>query len=537
MNLSDSLLDSLFKKAKALQKEKKHQEVAEKFQEVHDTDPTFPKVYKPWAYSLMKLENYDEAISKYQTVLKDDPTDLEANYELAAAFQHQGRIEEAMSKYQEIIKFAPNYLKGYVNLGKLLCKQQRYGEGLCKFKRATDLDPEDPDLFFNSALALKNLGQYDDALCDLEKVLKLTPSDSQAYNTIGLIQLEQCKYQEAAKSFEKAIELQQDNSTKSHINLGVTFWHQQENQYKTRECYQKALELSRKQGSNLNQELALEIQKSQKKLDDLLLQQNFLKNKISSLQNMLGVNAQNNPLPPSSLKEDNTQVEPDGKPVLANYKLAEYYTFLYRESYELLVRKAFSFHNKTIYEKSGSTITSLIQTIQEDYSTLKPNSSFKKLLPYYHSHKTTIDFNNEIQILELRKMNKKYQQFISQITESLEFDQILRIIIKKLTFMRNQDIIRDYPLGISQKNLSRLDKVKQFLQRKSVSSKSEEYALLDLSLVLFIFLFEGVELENTLLTENDKVGTLSNAVYQKIKEYYMEFKSQNLKQIDHCNLM
>jgi tetratricopeptide (TPR) repeat protein len=211
------------------------------------------------ARALQDEKKYDEAIQQYKLALEKDPTSNEARYGVIEAYSQQLNarepekvkpedVEKVMGELRPIaqpLMSDPN-IKRYVSLvyqmlAKRYAEQGRDDKAADAWSEVIEIEPTFAEAHFNRGLALSMTGKYEEAIVLFEKAISLNPYFVKGYHALGdaLVRLE--RYEDAAQQYLKALELNPDDAAVHH-NLGLSYYRGGDTEKAVAE-YQKALEL------------------------------------------------------------------------------------------------------------------------------------------------------------------------------------------------------------------------------------------------------------------------------------------------------
>lgn len=211
------------------------------------------------ARALQAEKKYDEAIQQYKLALEKDPTSTEARYGVIEAYSLQLNerqpekvkpedVETVMGELRPIAQplMADPNIKRYVSLvyqmlAKRYAEQGRDDKAAEAWAEVIEIEPTFAEAHFNRGLALTLAGKTEEALPLYEKAISLNPYFVKGYHALGdaLIYLE--RYEDASQQYLKALELNPDDAAVHH-NLGLCYYRGGDTEKAIAE-YEKALEL------------------------------------------------------------------------------------------------------------------------------------------------------------------------------------------------------------------------------------------------------------------------------------------------------
>ena len=129
------------------------------------------------AFSLEKEKRYDESAAVYQRALKLRPNLPSIHNNLAVIYTRQGKFGEAEREARAAVRLGEGESMYHQTLGAVLWHQQKLQEAADQYRRAAALDPKNAELHAALAAIYQEQERVSDAIQEWVKVKELRPAD------------------------------------------------------------------------------------------------------------------------------------------------------------------------------------------------------------------------------------------------------------------------------------------------------------------------------------------------------------------------
>lgn len=211
--------------------------------------PTAPAAVRPLPSAqppLSSMSSQSEAIQIRRT-----NASLQLNPSLSGAYQAYtaGDLVSANSQYQRVLQQEPNNRDALLGIAAIAINRGQNAQAGSFYNRLLELDPSDAE----ASAGLASLDQNDPSRAEsrLKKVLAQTPNSGSALFALGNVYAQQMRWPEAQQFYFRAFGATPGNADYAY-NLAVSLDKLNQGQLAL-EYYQRALQLSQKNGGNLDQ--------------------------------------------------------------------------------------------------------------------------------------------------------------------------------------------------------------------------------------------------------------------------------------------
>jgi serine/threonine-protein kinase len=174
-----------------------------------------------------------------------DPTNDEAFRGLGFAYERLGEIDSAEKTYLQAVSLRPHYWATHNWLGAFYAGRGRFDDAIESFEKVVELVPRSYRGYQNLGGVQLLLGRFKEATPILERSVELKPS-AHGYSNLATAYFGQRQFDESVRFNLQAIELGlRDFSVWG--NLGEAYYWSSNQREKSREAYERAVELAREQ--------------------------------------------------------------------------------------------------------------------------------------------------------------------------------------------------------------------------------------------------------------------------------------------------
>lgn len=213
------------------------------------TAPTAPAALRPLPSAqppLSSMSSQSEAIQIRRT-----NASLQLNPSLSGAYQAYtaGDLVSANSQYQRVLQQEPNNRDALLGIAAIAINRGQNAQAGSFYNRLLELDPNDAE----AAAGLASLDQNDPSRAEsrLKKILAQSPNSGSALFALGNVYAQQMRWPEAQQFYFRAFGATPGNADYAY-NLAVSLDKLNQGQLAL-DYYQRALQLSQKNGGNLDQ--------------------------------------------------------------------------------------------------------------------------------------------------------------------------------------------------------------------------------------------------------------------------------------------
>lgn len=213
------------------------------------TAPAAPTALRPLPSAqppLSSMSSQSEAIQIRRT-----NASLQLNPSLSGAYQAYtaGDLVSANSQYQRVLQQEPNNRDALLGIAAIAINRGQNAQAGSFYNRLLELDPNDAE----AAAGLASLDQNDPSRAEsrLKKVLAQSPNSGSALFALGNVYAQQMRWPEAQQFYFRAFGATPGNADYAY-NLAVSLDKLNQGQLAL-DYYQRALQLSQKNGGNLDQ--------------------------------------------------------------------------------------------------------------------------------------------------------------------------------------------------------------------------------------------------------------------------------------------
>ena len=234
--------NSVFHRARKLQREGKLEEAVVAYNQILETSTKSAWTYSNLGETLAKLGNLDNAINSYRQAIELNPNRSWFYYQLGTLLLRKGELSAAASSLGKAIEIRPKKHFLYHQLGEVLEKQGKLDAALGYWQKAIELNSKssasyhkiaefffiqqqwekavenyrqalniNPNLFlsyFGLGKALQRQGEYSEAIACYQRASELHPGNAEVYHWLGEVFLKVGRLCEAINSYQKAIDIQ-----------------------------------------------------------------------------------------------------------------------------------------------------------------------------------------------------------------------------------------------------------------------------------------------------------------------------------------
>lgn len=176
---------------------------------------------------------------------------LQLNPSLSGAYQAYtaGDLVSANSQYQRVLQQEPNNRDALLGIAAIAINRGQNAQAGSFYNRLLELDPNDAE----AAAGLASLDQNDPSRAEsrLKKILAQSPNSGSALFALGNVYAQQMRWPEAQQFYFRAFGATPGNADYAY-NLAVSLDKLNQGQLAL-DYYQRALQLSQKNGGNLDQ--------------------------------------------------------------------------------------------------------------------------------------------------------------------------------------------------------------------------------------------------------------------------------------------
>ena len=208
-------------------------------------DSDIPAALVTEGYILSGTGKAEDAIHSFERALVLDSSYADAYRGLARALESKGLFEAAERTYFKSIQLQPAYWKNYNSLGVFFYRQGRYRNAVSQFQKVIDLTPESSKGYYNLGGIYFFLGDWEEAEKIYQKSVEIDPTEV-GHSNLGTLNFYLKNYKKSALMYEKALAIS-DNDYQIWAGLAEAYRWQKNQEEKFRQCYQKAISLSKEQ--------------------------------------------------------------------------------------------------------------------------------------------------------------------------------------------------------------------------------------------------------------------------------------------------
>jgi serine/threonine protein kinase/tetratricopeptide (TPR) repeat protein len=221
------------------------------------------------------VRDFVKATAAYQKLLARVPAEERASVylDLGRSYEKNDDIEKAKESYQQAANLAPQDAVAYLRLGRLYSRREELDSALESFQkaeaayRASNNLEGAAEVFFERGFLLLNLVRLSEAENDLEVALRMATEAAnvsqqiRALLALSSVAVHEGRTADAEAKAKRAIELAQSNGMEYQATgglawLGTTYFIRGDKS-KAEECYQRSLDLARRNNGRLNEAIAL----------------------------------------------------------------------------------------------------------------------------------------------------------------------------------------------------------------------------------------------------------------------------------------
>jgi serine/threonine protein kinase/tetratricopeptide (TPR) repeat protein len=221
------------------------------------------------------LRDFVKATTAYQKLVAEVPAGERPSVylDLGRSYEKNDDIDKAKESYQKAASFGPMDGAAFLRLGRLYSRQEEIESALEAFQkaetayRAINNREGVAEVFFERGFLMLNLVRLSEAGNNLEVALRMATEaanlsqQTRALLALSSVAVHQGRSADAEAKAKQAIELAQSNGMEYQATgglawLGTAFYLRGDNG-KAEECYQKSLDLARRNNGRLNEAIAL----------------------------------------------------------------------------------------------------------------------------------------------------------------------------------------------------------------------------------------------------------------------------------------
>lgn len=234
--------NSVFHRARKLQREGKLEEAVVAYNQILETSTKSAWTYSNLGETLAKLGNLDNAINSYRQAIELNSnrswfyyqlgTLLLRKGELSAAasslgkaieirpkkhflyhqlgevLEKQGKLDAALGCWQKAIQLNSKSSASYHKIAEFFFKQQQWEKAVENYRQALNINPNLFLSYFGLGKALQRQGEYSQAIACYQRASELHPGNAEVYHWLGEVFLKVGRLYEAINSYQKAIDIQ-----------------------------------------------------------------------------------------------------------------------------------------------------------------------------------------------------------------------------------------------------------------------------------------------------------------------------------------
>jgi serine/threonine-protein kinase len=188
---------------------------------------------------------YEAAAEQYQRATELDPSDDRSFSALGNIYDSLGKTKAAEDTFRHAISVRPNDWLAYAWLGKFYVNHGRYPEAATAFSQIISLAPDSYAGYTNAGGVYVDQGDYARAIPLLERSVEIRPTAENTSN-LATAYFGLHRFSQAARTYEKAVTLDRANY-EVWGNLGDAYYWAPGERLKSRDAYQKAIDLGNEQ--------------------------------------------------------------------------------------------------------------------------------------------------------------------------------------------------------------------------------------------------------------------------------------------------
>ncbi|MBE9143964.1 tetratricopeptide repeat protein [Planktothrix mougeotii] len=214
--------NSVFQRARKLQREGKLEEAVVAYNQILETPTKSAWTYSNLGETLAKLGSLDDAINSYRQAIELNPNRSWFHYQLGTLLLKKGELPTAASSLGKAIEIKPKKYFLYHQLGEVLEKQGKLDAALGCWQKAVELNRESSGSYHKIAEVFSRQQQWQKSVENYRQAVKINPSSFWSYFGLGKALQRQEEYSEAIAAYERASQINPSNAEVYHW-LGEVF--------------------------------------------------------------------------------------------------------------------------------------------------------------------------------------------------------------------------------------------------------------------------------------------------------------------------
>ncbi|MDJ0762000.1 MAG: protein kinase [Myxococcota bacterium] len=193
--------------------------------------------------ALVETGELKEAEKAFEYAIAQDPFSPDANLGLGKVWVERGELDKALVFLEKALDLGPSDREILSWLGTVYTRTSKYTEAEHVFSQVVELVPESFKAHSNLAGTYYMQGKLAQAATEMQRALEIEPS-SLLYHNLGTLYFTQGRFNDALVAYKKAIEMPGGaNYYLRWANLGNAYRFTKENESKSKEAYQCAIDL------------------------------------------------------------------------------------------------------------------------------------------------------------------------------------------------------------------------------------------------------------------------------------------------------
>ena len=196
---------TLYKEAKKLSKEKKHEEAIDKLSQAISKDNENYSALLLRAESYAALKNYQQALIDYKIAAKEYPKKKSVQFETGKMFFLLGNYSESVPYFEKVLEIDPEYIPGLTYGYKSMYYAKSYAQAKTTNDKAIEEDKENAEHFYFQGLIGLKQKDYPTAEKGLVECAKINNQYKGVYTALAQVRLERKVYDKVPITCDFAI--------------------------------------------------------------------------------------------------------------------------------------------------------------------------------------------------------------------------------------------------------------------------------------------------------------------------------------------
>jgi tetratricopeptide (TPR) repeat protein len=242
--IDSGTLRQMMAEARRLAEAGKHEEAAEEYRIIIESEPNNLLAHTYLGAALVRLGRYREAEQSLRRAVEIKPDAPEAHCNLGNVLRWKGELSEAERCYRQSLKLNPSYHAARTGLGLILAFLGRLREARARFDKVLKSAPRNVDALVGAATVAKLEGRFKEAEAKFNRALEVKPTMSSALS--ALVSLRKMTAADAPwlERAQHAIASGLSPLEEADLRFAIGKYHDDLNEYPAAfESYQRANEL------------------------------------------------------------------------------------------------------------------------------------------------------------------------------------------------------------------------------------------------------------------------------------------------------